>query len=889
MNELLANAKAIIVSQIISDNTIQRVSEEMLKDYINDYKVSIEGRRLLVDSEKEELLRELKSYFISDLNYGRDLVELERGTIIADPDPEKHEQWTPDTESRFYWRKHKNFLRSFFGEKHGTERASEIINSIDFETEAILENLENPSRDEFNSKGLVVGFIQSGKTANFTALISKAADAGYRFIIVLAGIHDELRQQTQIRIDRELTGHNNLELEGPFVEWNNLEAPRRWENLTSAGWLDANETGEFSGRGINRFNDVFANTQHPVLAIIKKNVKIMDKLIRWVNAASPTVRANVPLLVIDDEADQASVDGNATKKDSDPTRTNEKIRIILRAFPRKAYVGYTATPFANVFIKYDADDETLGDDLYPRNFIYSLPEPPGYFGTKQIFNENLDHYFVTEIENPRQEKQELSNHGHITTGLEEAIYTFFIGIALRNLRGQNGHPMSMMINVDHRINRLNRIGKMIDFYVRTTLPTHYNEGRLQEIYNDFITNAQKLNEKLYSENIYFETEQVLQETVRIIVSKEVIVRTLNSSMADKLDYAKEPSMKVIAIGGNKLSRGLTLEGLQVTYFLRESGQFDTLLQMGRWFGYRKGYEDLVRIYTSKLLWKEFKELAIVELEFRESVSEMVEDPEGRTPADFAIGVRQILGLLPTAKNKLGAAVLMENYGGRQVSVTRLTLEHPASIDHNFEILKGCVSGIIGANIEFTPQGNGNYPSLLATNVPVTLVLPFINSFRVALNRDGTYMEFDKSQLLDFISSKNVENELLMWNVALVSIGERRNNRLVEVIQGISVRTVNRARLIGEPVNGAYNIKAITSKTDRKIDLDANAKHEYDGRTVPLLLLYIIDRSSEPLDKESTTRVPLYQGLSEDDKRDPVSFSIIFPPDDQGRGYYRQII
>ena len=347
MNELLANAKGIIVSQITSDNTIQRVTEEMLKDYINDYKVIIEGRRPLVDIEKEELLKELKSYFISDLNYGRDLVELERGTIIADPDPEKHEQWAPDTESRFYWRKHKNFLRSFFGEKHGTERASEIINSIDFETEAILENLENPSRDEFNSKGLVVGFIQSGKTANFTALISKAADAGYRFIIVLAGIHDELRQQTQIRIDRELTGHNNLELEGPFVEWNNLEAPRRWENLTSAGWLDANETGEFSGRGINRFNDVFANTQHPVLAIIKKNVKIMDKLIRWVNAASPTVRANVPLLVIDDEADQASVDGNATKIDSDPTRTNEKIRIILRAFPRKAYVGYTATPFAD--------------------------------------------------------------------------------------------------------------------------------------------------------------------------------------------------------------------------------------------------------------------------------------------------------------------------------------------------------------------------------------------------------------------------------------------------------------------------------------------------------------------------------------------------------------
>ena len=277
---------------------------------------------------------------------------------------------------------------------------------------------------------MVVGFVQSGKTANFTALISKAADAGYRFIIVLAGIHDELRQQTQIRIDRELTGYNNLNLDGSFVEWNGLEVPRRWLNLTSAGWLDENETGEFSGKGINRFHDIFLNTQRPVIAIIKKNVSIMKRLIKWINASEVADRANVPVLVIDDEADQASVDGNANREDTDPTKTNERIRTILNAFIRSAYVGYTATPFANVFIKYNSFHEIFGDDLYPRNFIYSLPEPPGYFGTRRIFNDNLDEYFVTKIENPRNEKGNLLTGVILLLGIEEAIYSFFVGIAI---------------------------------------------------------------------------------------------------------------------------------------------------------------------------------------------------------------------------------------------------------------------------------------------------------------------------------------------------------------------------------------------------------------------------------------------------------------------------
>ena len=616
MNELLTNIKTQIIAQLRATAGLTRITKELLNTILDGCRLFMDGNRELTSDEKKILLQELSNYFVADLNYDTDLFQLERGMVIQDLDVRRHTEWIPDNTKRFYWRKQREFLMNTLVVKNGQEEASRIINSIDFETDTILKNMENPIRHDFDSRGLVVGYVQSGKTANFTALIAKAADAGYRFIIVLAGIHDELRQQTQIRIDRELTGHNNLNLEGNFIEWNDLEDTHRWYNLTSAGWLDGKETGEFSGKGINKFRDIFLSKDRPVLAIIKKNVKIMERLIKWIENSEEIHRKNVPILIIDDEADQASVDGNANKPDNDPTKTNIKIRQIIELFERTAYVGYTATPFANVFIDHNADHENLGDDLYPRNFIHSLPEPHGYFGTRRIFHDNLDDYFVKKIEDSKQEKKDLADRGLLTSNLVSSVYDFLIGIAVRNLRGQENMPMSMMINVDHRVNKMDRIGDLLKGYINRTLPNHYNLNDIHEAYLNYIQVSKTLNEKLFCDNEYFEWSAVSEEIVKIISERTIKISVLNSKNEDKLDYAKNPSMKVIAVGGNKLSRGLTLEGLMVTYYLRESKQYDTLLQMGRWFGYRKGYEDLVRIYTNETLWRQFKDLAIVELEFR---------------------------------------------------------------------------------------------------------------------------------------------------------------------------------------------------------------------------------------------------------------------------------
>jgi hypothetical protein len=888
MNELLFNIKGQLIGQIKNSN-ITRITEEQLKNLIANYRNWQENNRELNETEKNELFIELSSHYAADLNFETDFFVLERGQSLVDMDLRLHEEWSPKIEERFFWRKQREFLMEILTKRDGTLSASKIINSIDFETEAILKNMENPLRANFDSRGLVVGYVQSGKTANFTALASKAADAGYKFIIILAGIHDELRQQTQIRIDKELTGHNNLNLKGSFVEWNEFEENKRWYNLTSAGWLDGKETGEFSGKGINKFKDVFLNKKRPVIAIIKKNVKILERVIKWMSDSDENDRINVPILIIDDEADQASIDGNSNKADIiDPAKTNAKIREIINLFERASYVGYTATPFANVFIKHDTEHDKYGDDLYPRNFIYALPEPQGYFGTKRIFHDDLDKLFVKKLANPKNERIFISNKGEITDDLVESIISFFIGISIRQLRGNIDSPMSMMINIDHRVSQMKIVGSTIEDYVLGTLPKYINKVDIENIYENYIINCKLLNKKLEADNKFFDKDLIINTTIKNIKEKIVKIRILNSSNEDKLDYAKEPDMKVIAIGGNKLSRGLTLEGLMITYYLRESKQFDTLLQMGRWFGYRKNYEDLVRIFTSEKLWKQFKDLAIVELEFRENIREMIS--EDKRPNEFAIGVKQILGLLPTAQNRLGSAILIDNYGGSQVSVTRLALEKTIEIDNNIKNTFSFLSNIANNYQPIRKNEEFKVTSLIYNNIKSDSILEYLKDYIIAKNEDGSSLDFNKENLIKYIVDQNKIKNLLEWNLGVISLNTNELGDTITLPNKTIIKPVFRARLKTEPVNGAYNIKGISDKMDRRIDLPNDSINEYDNRKCPLLLIYFIDKNSKPREENSSTRLPLYDGIELSKIRNPVSYSIIFPKNEVSKsGTYIQKI
>ena len=223
----------------------------------------------------------------------------------------------------------------------------ERIDAVDRATDHVVAHTPRPMNPNYRAKGLVVGYVQSGKTTNFTSVIAKLADEEYRMVIVLSGIHNGLRRQTQARLDTQLTQLN----------------PERWLTLTS-------ETSDFQRPTFNA--SVALRSDKVVLAVVKKNAAVLRRLVAWLD--EPLARdalKSSPVLVIDDEADQASV---ATKS------INPLIQRLLGLMPKSTYVGYTATPFANVFI-----DPSESNDLYPRDFILNLPQPEGYFGPEKIF------------------------------------------------------------------------------------------------------------------------------------------------------------------------------------------------------------------------------------------------------------------------------------------------------------------------------------------------------------------------------------------------------------------------------------------------------------------------------------------------------------------------
>jgi hypothetical protein len=298
-----------------------------------------------------------------------------------------------DTSGGYYWNRQQAFLR------HDLRRLDYEIDSLDLSSNRVLSHLEDPNGpNRFNVRGLVVGYVQSGKTANFSALIAKAVDAGYKIVIVLSGLHNTLRMQTQQRLQRDL-GHENTVGVGP------PEPSKDWV------WMTGDKLNEdFNPAGQNA-GVLKGNNQ--VILVVKKNKSRLDRLINWMEGKVPE---NVPVLVIDDEGDQASintggnrsgyepgedsgevtdktdltaddVDGEFTEDELDPSAINVRIRKLIRTFARCSFVAYTATPFANVLIDPDAIDRDGGDDLFPRNFMLSLPKPPGakYVGTERLF------------------------------------------------------------------------------------------------------------------------------------------------------------------------------------------------------------------------------------------------------------------------------------------------------------------------------------------------------------------------------------------------------------------------------------------------------------------------------------------------------------------------
>ncbi len=651
----------------------------------------------------DETWKKLKT----DLEYQHKIVH-EKGHAIFDNYEDEHNWYSRlSIDNPFFWPRYKDYMR-----EHTTISPRSINLLEDTTLPDILNCLGNPN-EVFDGtrfiRGLVIGDVQSGKTATYTGLICKAADAGYKVVILLAGITESLRQQTQERIDEGIVG-STLKLDGKREIRKNVGVglPIRATSFTSC-------INDFVGN-CDKITMSLDSHKSLVLFVIKKNVSVLRKLYKWLeeqNIDPVTGYIDVPMLLIDDEADNASV--NTKKDETDPTQTNKLIRQICHLFKDSTYVGFTATPFANVFIDPDSVDSMKHADLFPKDFIYALESPSNYVGASKIFypdgiyHKNLR--YITDIEEPdytSEEYKEDSKYdieklnagpfyyrhkkewdGKLPASLRESVLCFFLANAIRDLRGQKSVPRSMLVNMS----RFVRVQVKITAYIERLYNDTYDTIRFNFCEKDsdnqmlpLYKELQVIWNKHFTEIKDVSFANVVQKKTLLNAIEKILVLTVNGSkLSGKLDYKTNKSLRVIAVGGLALSRGLTLEGLMVSYFYRNTATFDVLMQMGRWFGYRSGYEDLFQIWTSKISADWYAEVASASQELKDDIRNMRE--QLLTPKDFGIKVRDNCDDLQiTASNKMRSAssVFMQySFYGNIYDTPYVTY----NISHNVQNLK----------------------------------------------------------------------------------------------------------------------------------------------------------------------------------------------------------
>lgn len=625
-----------------------KTAEELRKMIvaINSMLPAIHGCEPVDEEDVERLAREIEE---------RTGVDMGLGAMV---DGDDFEPWLDDVKSKidpFYWERYRRHTIN-------TGLPKNVVTGIDEVTDRILSRLGNPNKNvPWSRRGMVVGHVQSGKTANYAGLICKAADAGYRLIIVIAGIHNNLRNQTQQRIDEGFIGRDT----GRHAKGG------KGVKKVGVGLLDERNTPVSLTTTIDDFKKSVATTNKsqidsykvPVVLVIKKNSSTLKNLIDWLkenSAHGDSEMVSQPMLLIDDEADNASINTKFNKEEV--TRINGQIRELLNSFHRSCYVGYTATPFANIFIDPDQDHEVHKEDLFPRDFIIGLDAPTNYFGGRKVFidgipDEGRPEYvrYITDNEDilPIQHTIDF-DVAELPPSLHDALRAFLLARTIRNLRGQAGKHSSMLVNASRftRVQGLirNRLHEKLED-IRNALRVHGATGsaalrdseiaELHRVWSDEYVDAG------------FGWNEILPSMYEAVAAAKAV--EVNSSRND-LDYSdsSDIGLTIIAVGGFSLSRGLTLEGLTTTWFLRNTMMYDTLMQMGRWFGYRPGYEDLCRVWMPHEAVSWYSHIAEATDELHVELRRMQDIP-GATPLQFGLAVRSHpSALMVTARNKLGS-------------------------------------------------------------------------------------------------------------------------------------------------------------------------------------------------------------------------------------------
>ncbi|MEV4782137.1 Z1 domain-containing protein [Burkholderia sp. LMU1-1-1.1] len=760
------------------------------------------------------------------------------GTVRIIGSVPQQSNWTDrlSTESWCYWKQLEELLSS------DPKWEQPQVDSVSAESYRVLKHLPDPKTSApFQGRGLVVGYVQSGKTANYTAVAARAVDAGYRMVIVLSGIHDSLRNQTQNRLEQELIGNQHNGRQG-------LDGCRTWLTLTTPF-----EDFQMPDPNVLQSKGLF-------LAVIKKNVPVLEKVDRWLQSSEQFLN-NLPVLIVDDEADQASINtkGNrlpdamiADEEDEDenlaPSRTNALIRSILTRIKKAAYIAYTATPFANILINPEAVDRHVGDDLFPKDFVIQLPRPEGYTGTEELFGVSahgrdvLRTVAAEEVKAlrgaRRRRKTEIVLEQATDTlpnSLADAVAAFCLAGGVRILRGLIGRPHTMLVHVSHRTVDQSRIADAIRDQLDLWREADRQGQRLEIVFGPVWHNMKT------GIDAPPDDETVLSAAIGVL--KEIVVLELNSVTGENLEYDQKPGRHIVAVGGNRLSRGLTLEGLTISYFLRTASMCDTLLQMARWYGFRRGYEDLIRIWTTDGIARWFSELALVEQSLRDSIVALAR--AGRRPDQMAIRLRAHSDLLLTARNKsITSLSRQDSWSGEHPQTVLLPLSDPVKLSANFSLTNLLIENLV----PLTKCQGG----ILARDVPPETIAAFLRSYQI----HEDIVVFRNDLLADWILERSVVGELTDWAVFIASPAEGRSISL----GGRDIGLVRRKRISSE------SIGILTDPAHEGVDLargadaykrqsgayDAEAMRAARPSTQGLLLIYPLDpeylgiSSSEPV-------------------------------------------
>ncbi|WNB90926.1 Z1 domain-containing protein [Bacillus sp. NEB1478] len=653
--QLIAEEWALISAEMYL-NGVTKLSVEEIRELIDKVVHEISNHPTLKDTDlnNDGIRTVLQNFLKHYREYG------DEETVILTND-EDGVNWLEvyQGENRWErWRRFRNYLTS------QKKRSAFQVNQLNKLTRTVLSNIGNPDLESFDKRGLVVGYVQSGKTENYIALANKAIDAGYKIVIILSGIHNDLRTQTQKRVDEEVIGLDTEDLTTII----GVGAIKKLEIHPVTRRIREGDISSFTAR--TTIHQVI-NNEIPTIIVTKKVATVLESLREILSR----VDKDLPILIIDDEADQASIDVKNSPLDrSDriysPSTINGWIREIFMLFNKRSYVGYTATPFANVLIDHRIDHPIYGPDLFPKDFIIDLPKQEEYLGPEELFGfkdgEGLP--LIRSIIDPDKSEEQIYETTEVPGDLSKAIKSFIMSGAVRHLRGQVNEHNSMLIHINRSVNSHDKIAEVVreEFNsIKTKLDQDEEEiiNEFQDLWkDDYIPTSLQMQ-------IFNEIEpwdEVISEIKQVVSLIKIMV--INGESDDSLDYQKyvEEGLYVIAIGGDKLSRGLTLEGLTVSYYLRSSNTYDTLMQMGRWFGYKKDFEDLCRIYISPDLVRDFRAIAVANFEFRELLQSM--QKEKKKPIEFGLRIRSHSVMEVTSLLKLRSAttsVEMKSYAGRK--------------------------------------------------------------------------------------------------------------------------------------------------------------------------------------------------------------------------------